>query len=459
MALFNSHFGKNKVQEILKRKATVYFVGIGGVSMSALAALLNDEGHRVSGCDAVASPVIENLRARGIRVSVPSGESLPENTDLVVYTLAVNGEEKVLVDAAARGIPTVSRAELFGAVQERYRERIAVAGSHGKSTVTAMLAKVFAAAGKRPTVLSGAPLAQSGLAYLGGDRDYLIAEACEYRDSFLSFSPTVTVVLNIEADHPDYFHSDGQLRRSFSDFMRLPSVKMRISETSVGEGFLFGLDCGADIYAADISYDGQGFPSFVPVFCKRRLPRIRLSVPGEHNVKNALASIAVGLLLELPEKTVLSALEAFHGAPSRMEYKGIFCGAAVYEDYAHHPTEIAATICAARRMTTGRIVTVFQSHTYSRTYAFYDRFITTLQMSDLLFIADIYPARESDTLGMSGEKMAQDAGGTYVPSEKAALALLQKTLQPGDLLLVMGAGNFRRIVDEMKLTDTGTDKK
>ncbi len=447
MSFFLPSVKTEKVKRILQDKDTsFYFVGIGGVSMSGIAEYLLGEGYTVFGCDSTESNNLSRLRRRGIRI-LPETEPLPLPVTAVVYTLAVKGTEQPLLDALERGIPILSRAALLGAVMSRFPEAIAVAGTHGKSTVTAMLSAVFSAAGRAPTVFGGAPLSETASSFLSGKGNTVIAEACEYGDSFLSLSPTLAAVLNAEWDHPDYFWSEKALRTSFDRFLTLPSVRFAVTPSSIGYGATFGdSDGGGDVYFTDLSEE-HGYCSFVPVVFGRAYHRIRLSVPGEYNVKNACAALLIAVLSDIPVDIALSALEAYRGIPRRMEYKGETNGAAIYDDYAHHPTEIRAAITAAKQMTDGRVITLFQSHTYSRTRTFYADFLSALRLSDRLFVGDIFAARETGDGEVTGERFARDAGGEYVPSHTAAAEKILLASRPGDLILLLGAGNMNTVAD------------
>ncbi len=417
-------------------------LGIGGAGMSSLARLYRSLGFSVFGCDRAFSKSVQTLCAEGISVTLPPLH-LPQGVDALVYTLAVSAEDPLLLEAVSRGLPIYSRASAIAEATHAFRRVVAIAGTHGKSTTTAMTAAVLSAGGLMPTVLCGADLPEEASGFLDGGRELLLLEACEYRDSLLWMRPTTAVVLNCEYDHPDYFRDASAVHDSFRRFLSLPTVHTRISGATTLPGVRFSAsDREAALYA-DAIQEENGCCSFVPVYRGKRFPRIALSVPGRHNLENALAALLVGLLEGVAFESASRALSDFSGVLGRMEYRGCVRGCRIYDDYAHHPTELCAALRTARSMTAGRLLVLFQGHTYSRTRAYYGDFLSVLSLADCVFIADIYPARETDTLGMSGEKMARDAGGVYVEGPRDAAEKIGKELREGDLVLTLGAGEAR----------------
>ncbi len=459
MAVANTHFGADKIARMLAGKQAVYFLGIGGITMSSLAHITKNAGYKVGGSDRARSALTDRLKAEGIEIFEGHRAGQLDGYDVLVYTVAVREDTPELVCARARGIPVISRADYLGYLMCGYTRRIGIAGMHGKSTTTSMAAEIFLAADADPTIISGAELSSIGGAYRVGGQENFIFEACEYMDSFLDFYPTVAVVLNIELDHVDYFRDLAQIRRSFRAYIEKTKgcgcavlnadddAVCRMAEGFDGSVLTFGIRRAADVMAENIE-TAAGAVSFDLCHGSMR-KRVRLSVPGEHNVYDALAAATSAILCGIPSGDIVRGLERFGGARRRMEYKGERAGVRIYDDYAHHPTEIAATLTAARSMTAGRIFCVYQPHTYSRTKGLFDGFVSSLRLADQAVLADIYPARETDTLGMSSALLAAQIGNgaLYFESFEKIAAYLLKTAKPGDLILTMGAGDITRLSD------------
>jgi len=441
----------------------IFFIGIGGVHMSALAVYSKQRGYAVSGSEREETERVVRLRQAGIPVYIGHDGIHVKGADIVVYTLAIPEDNPEYVAAREAGVPLFSRAEYLGLLMGDFRRRIGVAGSHGKSTVTAMLGEIFWRAGRAPNVFCGAPVRAFGESYFFGGGEDLIFEACEYRRSFLFFSPTLAVVLNTGHDHVDTYPTAPAAREAFSSFAALPEQRGTVLVNADDEGALsagrksparcvtFGLGARADFRVEDVRYR-MGRASFIPVTPTGKWERISLRVAGRHNLYNALAALAAARLSGLGEEEIAAGLTAFCGAGRRMEYKGLLCGARVYDDYAHHPEEIAATLGAARELLPvgGRLFVVFQSHTYSRTASFLGEIAAALRGADRVLIADIYAAREKDTLGMSKEVLAAAVGErALAPQGLAEITwILLSELSAGDVLVVMGAGDIDRIFGE-----------
>ena len=452
-----------------KKPVPVHFIGIGGISMSGLARILVKEGFPVSGSDREESELTRELEAAGIRVAHPQSAdnirrfSEPEPIGLVVYTAAIHPDNPEYAAAAAAGIPMMTRAELLGEIMSHYRDSVAVAGTHGKTTTTAMISRILVDAGTDPTVSVGAIVPEIGGNLRIGDGNSFVAEACEYTNSFLSLCPRYAVILDIEADHLDFFKDLNDIRSSFARFAGLVPEDGAIvigdnvekSEEITGacackRVVTFGLSEKADVRASEISYSGAG-SSFLMSFSDGAEPvRVSLSVPGEHNILDALAAAAVAKLMGIDARLTAGSLAHFGGAARRFEILGEWRGATIVDDYAHHPTEIAATLSAARGMGYSRIWCIFQPHTYTRTKAFLDGFADALQAADLVVLADIYAARETDTLGISSAdimaKIRKNGHSCeYFPSFSAIKSHLLKNCREGDLLIFMGAGEVDKI--------------
>ena len=431
----------------------VHFVGIGGISMSSLAGITMKKGYAVSGSDRTPSNLTRRLEDEGAVINYQHLDENVEGASLVVYTAAVHGDNPEISGAEKRGIPLCSRADYLGWLMSSYRERIGVAGTHGKSTVTSMLAEVFMKAAN-PTVVSGAELADMNGAYRIGDEKEFIFEACEYCDSFLSFCPTIAVITNIDYDHADYFKTMDQLRASFEKYVSYadkavlnfddPESVLLAGKYS-GKILSYALEAKAEHTAKNISFE-NGCGSFDLVKNDETVCRIKLSVPGRHNVLNALAASAAALECGVSPDDISAGLEKYHGAVRRFEYLGkLPSGALVYDDYAHHPTEIKATLAAARAFGK-RIVAVFQPHTYTRTASLFDDFAAALGGADITVLADIYAARETGDCGVSSELLEKSThGGMYLGGMDKICEYLTKNTDSGDLILILGAGDIIKL--------------
>ena len=464
MSIENTHYGAEAIGEMLSGASSIYFIGIGGINMSSLAHISHIRGYRTGGSDQMRTALTEKLEAAGIELFYSHEASHIEGYDAVVYTVAIAPDNPEYNAALAKGIPCISRADFLGYIMTGYRYRVGVSGMHGKSTCTSMCALSFMHAGGDPTVLSGATLAEMGGAYRIGGEENFVFEACEYMDSFLDFNPNVAIILNIELDHVDYFKSITQVRRSFSDYAAITGPagfavvngddeNVRLAMAGyVGTAVTFGLSAGCDYMAYNIEYI-SGMASFDIAFRGEYAAHVTLSVPGKHNVYNALAAFAAGVICGLDPDTVAEGLSHYLGAGRRMEYKGKWNDVDVYDDYAHHPTEISVTLQGFRDMGFGRLFCIYQPHTYSRTAALWDDFVTALSTADRVLPVDIYAARETDTLGVSSALLAQAIGdkATYCASFEDAVAVLGAEVRPGDAIIVMGAGTVYRIFSHLGL--------
>ena len=439
--------------KILPNCDNYHFVGIGGINMSALAEVLLNEGYTVSGSDKSDSPAMDKLRGLGISVALGhDGENLPENAQVVVYNAAVPADNPELFVARQRGLKLLDRAQLLGLLMQNYDFSICVAGTHGKTTTTSMLAEIFMGANANPTVMSGGILPSMGGAMRIGGRKFFIAEACEYHDSFLNFFPKVGIILNLEMDHGDYFGGEVGLRQSFRKFAELiPADGLLIINNEIPklDEIVDGLVCqvltfgvGGDICASDIQF----FPDGGSLSHIDGLGQLALGVPGAHNISNALAAIATARHFDLPFEAISKALQDFKGANRRFQRKGQINGAEIIDDYAHHPTEVSATIQAARNMKHNRLWVIFQPHTHERTAKFLDEFARALRGADEVIILDIYrPAgREQEQAMVHAKDLVRkiDANCNYAPDFEWARVYMRKNLKKGDIAIVMGAGDI-----------------
>lgn len=440
------------LEDYIRPGRRAHLVGIGGVSMASLAEVLKDKGVTVTGSDMRESGTVARLRSLGIPVAIGHrGESVAE-ADCVIRTAAVHNDNPEIAAALAAGIPVFERAEAWGALMRHYKNALCVAGTHGKTTTTSMCTHILLAAGRDPSVMLGGTLPILGGGHRVGHGDTIIAEACEYCDSFLAFAPTVAVILNVEEDHLDYFKDLDAIKRSFRRFAELlpPGGRLVVNADNAGassiarglDAFTFGLGEGADCTAADLREE-EGCPVFDVRVRGERYAHVKLRVYGLHNVSNALAAAGAAYVLGVPGAAVEEGLASFTGAARRFEKKGSYHGADVYDDYAHHPDELRALLTMAKTRRYRRVVCAFQPHTYTRTAALFDSFARTLRLADAVVLAPIYAARETEKLGMSSEKLARSIpGAVSCESLGAVTDKLAELARPGDLILTVGAGDI-----------------
>lgn len=445
----------------------IHFIGIGGISMSGLAEILLEEGFTVSGSDAKASPLTKKLEQLGAVVFYgQKASNIIDGIDCVVYTAAINRENAELIEAVAKKIPMLTRAELLGQLMKNYATPIAVSGTHGKTTTTSMLSHILLEGDMDPTISVGGILQAIGGNIRVGHSETFITEACEYTNSFLNFFPKIGIILNIEEDHLDFFKDLEDIRHSFHQFAELlPEDGTLIINSDIKdyEEICASLDCNivtcgsspdSDYSFTNVTFDKKGLAAFDLIKGGRHADHITLSVPGDHNVSNALTSIAAAELLGISMETIKKGLLAFTGTDRRFEYKGMMNGVTIIDDYAHHPTEITATLKAAKNYPHNELWCVFQPHTYTRTKAFFHEFVEALSHTDHLVLADIYAARETDTLGISSKDLAEEAAKSgmdahYFGSFKEIEDFLKENCSPGDLLITMGAGDVVNIGEDL----------
>lgn len=444
----------------------ICFVGIGGISMSALAHILKNDGYAVCGSDFKESETTQALREMGISVSIGHRKENVHGAGLVVYTAAVKEDNPELVEAKRLGIPAIERARLLGAMMKNYRYPVAVSGTHGKTTTTSMLAHVLCADECDPTILVGGVLPLIGGNLRDGGKEFFVTEACEYCGSFLNFFPLYSVLLNIEEDHLDYFKDIDDIIACFKKFVdRLPengAVIANIDDENVRKTLdgtekrviSYGTEnSNADYYAKNISFENSGCAEFDIMKNGTFYFHTSLKVPGMHNVQNALSVIAVSDSLGISVQNIQKGLESFTGTNRRFEIKGETCGATIIDDYAHHPTEIKATLSSAKAVANGKKVwCVFQPHTYTRSLALKDDFATAFFDCDNLIVTDIYAAREKDN-GLICSKDLVDAinensnNAIYIKNFEDVADYFKKHISPGDLVITMGAGDVYKIGD------------
>lgn len=445
----------------------IHFIGIGGISMSGLAEILLGEDFPVSGSDAKESDLTRQLEEKGAKIYIGQRASnITNDVELVVYTAAIHPDNPEYACAKERNLPMLTRAELLGQIMKNYQLPIAVSGTHGKTTTTSMISHILLEADTDPTISVGGILPAIHGNIRVGQSETFITEACEYTNSFLSFYPRIGIILNIEEDHLDFFRDLDDIRSSFRRFAQLlPEDGLLIISGDISDYeeitrglscsvLTFGSDSSCDYYYDGISHDEFAHASFT---LHRRggsdIP-VSLGVPGEHNILNALAALALADYLKLDMETAARALKNFTGTDRRFEYKGSVEGITIVDDYAHHPTEITATLKAARNYPHQTLWCVFQPHTYTRTKAFLPEFAQALSLADKVILADIYPARETDTLGISSRSLQEIIvnSGTechYFPSFEEIQKFILENCTPGDLLITMGAGDVVNIGENL----------
>jgi len=455
----------NPIRDYLVPGKRVHLVGIGGVSMCPLAEVLHGKGLLVQGSDMTDSDTVKHLRSLGIPVSIGHNAENLGDCDFVVRTAAVHDSNPEIAGAVARGIPVYERAQAWGALMQHYPNALCVSGTHGKTTTTSMCTHIFMAAQADPTVMIGGtlPLLHSG--YRVGHGDTIILESCEYCNSFLSFYPTVAVILNVEEDHLDFFKDLNDIEQSFHRFAELVPPAGHVIVNADNQGavdsaaglerpvFTFGLGHLADCTAANLT-DVDGAPSFDVMVKGEKYAHVTLHVYGHHNVLNALAAASAAYVLGIPGSAVEEGLASFTGAGRRFEHKGTYHGAEVYDDYAHHPDELHALLTTAKTLGYQRVIVAFQPHTYTRTAKLFDHFVEELKLADVAILAEIYAAREQNTLGISSADLCRNIpGSVYCSTLDKVTDQLRKTARPGDLILTVGAGDIYRAGEKLLAKD------
>ena len=445
----------------------VHFIGIGGSSMSGLARILIEKGFTVTGSDNSEGKETDALKADGCPVYIPqSGDNVTDDIDLAVYTAAIHDDNPELIEIRKRGIPDISRADFLGAISSNYNNSVCVSGTHGKTTTTSLITDICIEAGLDPTVSVGGVIETIGGNMRVGASDTFITEACEYTNSFLSLHPTIAVILNIEADHLDFFGDLEHIRYAFRDFAGLlPSDGVLVVNSDIDDYSFFAPDNGArmvtygtdpsksDYYADNISFDENGLGTFDLYKSGTFAYTVSLGVPGMHNVSNSLAAIAAAEAAGADADSIIRGLKASSGAGRRLENKGSFNGVRIIDDYAHHPDEIKATLSAVRLMTSKKMWAVFQPHSFSRTNDFLEDFADTLaELADVSVLAEIFNNREVNTYGVSSsqirdliEKKGKEA--YYFETFEEIADFLKEHCDSGDIVVTMSAGNIYKLAE------------
>ena len=450
----------------LSKYKNIHAIGIGGIGLSAICEILLSRGYNVSGSDMKESEMTMKLAQMGARVFIGHRKENVENADVLLYTAAIGPDNPELLRAKERGIPCLSRAEMLGHLMSEYENSIAVSGTHGKTTTTSMVSLIMENAKLDPTILVGGNLGEIGGNCQVGHSKYFVTEACEYVDSFLSLKPKIEIILNIDSDHLDYFKDINQIVSSFDKFAKLvpedgtiiayeanPFVNKVIN--GLDNVITFGLNENCDYYGKNITFDENGMPGFDVYKKGEFLTHVNLNVPGEHNVLNALAAFACTNSLGVDAKTIADTLHNYTGTERRFDIIGMTQnGVKVIDDYAHHPTEIKATLAATRNVPHNELWVCFQPHTYTRTLALFDEFADAFEDADHLILAEIYAAREKNIYKVSSEQLMDkikelhpDMDVCYIDNFDDMADYLKKNTSKGDMVITMGAGDIYKVGD------------
>ena len=450
----------------LSKYKNIHAIGIGGIGLSAICEILLSRGYNVSGSDMKESEMTMKLAQMGARVFIGHRKENVENADVLLYTAAIGPDNPELLRAKERGIPCLSRAEMLGHLMSEYENSIAVSGTHGKTTTTSMVSLIMENAKLDPTILVGGNLGEIGGNCQVGHSKYFVTEACEYVDSFLSLKPKIEIILNFDSDHLDYFKDINQIVSSFDKFAKLvpedgtiiayeanPFVNKVIN--GLDNVITFGLNENCDYYGKDITFDENGMPGFDVYKKGEFLTHVNLNVPGEHNVLNALAAFACTHSLGVDARTIADTLHNYTGTERRFDIVGMTQGGVkVIDDYAHHPTEIKATLAATRNVPHNELWVCFQPHTYTRTLALFDEFADAFEDADHLILAEIYAAREKNIYKVSSEQLMDkikelhpDMDVCYIDNFDDMADYLKKNTSKGDMVITMGAGDIYKVGD------------
>lgn len=442
----------NNIQNILDNVKNIHFIGIGGSGMCPIAGILLHNGYNISGSDNYISDTLQRIIDRGIKVYTQHDAKNIENAELVVYSAAINEDNVERFAAVKKGIPCIERSVMLGLLCAKYKNTIAVAGTHGKTTTTAMITQILTMAQKDPSAIIGGklPFINGNSRY--GNSDTIICEACEYVDSFLQITPSIAVITNVEADHLDYFRNLENIIKSFNKFALKATELIVINgddknsvlatKNATAPVITFGESKSNTYYAENISEEDVAFPSFTLMKNGKKIVDINLSVPGRYNIHNAVAAAAVAHYLKVEPEYIAKALHAFTGVHRRFEILGRPNGITVADDFAHHPTEIYSVLTAASKMGFNRVIAVFQPHTYSRTAAFLNEFAEALSIADITVLSEILAVREINTFNIYSENLAEKLENCiYLRTFEEITDCIQKIAKPGDLVLTMGGGN------------------
>ena len=450
--------------EHIKKYKNIHMIGIGGISMSGIAAILQNWGFNVTGSDLSDSEAVQLLLKKGIKVVVGHNVEDVKNSNVVIYSAAIKQDDPEMLEAKRLGIPTIERADFLGEITRCYKDTICISGTHGKTTTTSMVSLCFLEALKDPSIQVGALLKPINGNYRVGNSEHFIIEACEYVESFLKFSPKAEIVLNIDNDHLDYFKTFDNIKNAFIKYVKLlpndgilvinadDSNCLDLSKYTSASVYTYGINnASADFVAKNISFDTDGFPEFDVFYKNEFFVKIKLSVPGRHNILNALACTALCVEYGIDRKDIAVALGRFTGAHRRFEFKGkINKTVSVYDDYAHHPTEINATYNSLSNKKYNKSWVIFQPHTYSRTKTLLDDFANALINFDHIIVLDIYAAREKNIYNISSKDLVDKINSLgknakYISDFNECVKYVKNNIEKNDIVITLGAGTVTEI--------------
>jgi len=455
----------------------IHFIGIGGISMSGLAEILLNKGYKVTGTDSKNSPIIQRLISLGAHIYIKHSKNNIKGADLIVYTDAISSDNEELIAAYESGVLTVDRATFLGALMKNYKYSIAVSGTHGKTTTTSMIATITNNGNLNPTVLLGGRLDEIGGNVKLGSKDYILTEACEYKANILKYFPTMAIILNIDEDHLDYFKNMNHIVDTFVKYGKnlKPDSYLIINnddahskdiiENTKAKVVTFGINKKSNYRAENITYSKEGYLNFILNIDDKENWPIKLHVIGKHNIYNALASIAAAHLYGVSMEDIIKNIATYTGVHRRLEVKGYLNGAKIIDDYAHHPTEIKATLEAVKNTSNGgKIYCVFQPHTFTRTKILLDSFSESFINSDEVIITDIYAAREYDNGEIHSKNLVdainkKTSNAIYIATFKETEEYLANNIKSNDIVLTMGAGNVYLIGESLLNNSTKINKE
>ena len=449
----------SEIAEIVKSHDHIHFIGIGGISMSALASIAHKMGFEVSGSDWTKTHITEKLKSEGIEIFIGQDAKNIHENETIVYTAAVSETNPEVQRAKELELPFIYRADFLNYIMCFSESRIGVCGMHGKSTTSAMISHILYRGKYDPTIIVGAELDEIGGTHHIGKGRECVFEADEYSDSFLSFSPTIALVLNIDIDHVDYFHSLDQIKNSFTEFIKKTENGgytvynadnenvLDVMSRYTGKKVSYAIDSPADFTAENIVFS-NGNSSFDVIHNGKNIASVSLPIAGKHIVSDSLGAFALLYTYGVDSETIKDGLASYSSVKRRMEYKCKINGADVYEDYAHHPTEISATLLGIKPGVRGRLICAFQPHTYTRTKGLWNEFVSSLSIADTVLLCDIYAAREDDIYGVNSKMLADDIkNGIYLGSFEKTYEYICKNAKEDDVVIIMGAGDIYKVSD------------